>query len=251
MITKTLSDKALSVINEYRNFNIGDATCSIPYYNNKHLRLRATLRAQGGKGSPREILEEVEQVAAQQKINLKALDSASLKNLLVDTNIGIDCSGLAYYILSAEKGGLNLSFPFSKGILGKLRSTFRKIENAGVATFAHDANSSAVSLRNVEPSDIITMVGDPDERVRDHILTVHQVDLKDGVPTVIHYTHAMAWPSDGEYGHGVRQGIITLTNLDKPITEQEWIEADKTGSENYTFTRAQKSTTSLRRLRIL
>jgi hypothetical protein len=54
----------------------------------------------------------------------------------------------------------------------------------------------------------------------------------------------MAWPSDGQYGHGVRQGKITIVNAEKTILDQDW-------SETYTFARAQKSLTEIRRLRWL
>jgi hypothetical protein len=253
MTAKLLSEKAISVINEYKNFTAGFAVVSIPYYNNKHLRARASLRARAGKGSPKEIMDEAESTAVLQKINLKALDSISLKKFLVDNNIGIDCSGLVYYILNAEmeakgKGRLALSYPYAKGFLGMLRAKFRPIENAGVATLAHEKNSRAVQLRYVQPGDIITMLGGPDNSDRDHVLVIHEVDYKDDVVVSIGYTHATAWPTDGEYGHGVRQGQIKITDVAKALTEQEWIEANMTGESNYTFTRAQKSKTELRRL---
>ncbi len=160
-----------------------------------------------------------------------------------------------YHVLEAEslsrgKGILkaHLAFPFSKGFIGRLRSKIRPAENAGVTTFAHDANSRTIPLKDAEPGDIITMVGGPDTGERDHILLIHQIDFIETLPAVIHYTHAMAWPSDGEYGHGVRQGMITMIDSRQNITDQNWIEAEKTGSENYTFTRAQKSDTQIRRL---
>lgn len=249
MTSKTLSDQALSVISLYRNFTAGAAGCNIPYYNNKYERLRAALRAQAGKGSPQEILDEAEHRAAAKKVKLQALDSTSLKKFLVDNNIGIDCSGLAYYILKAENKHVRFSYPYSKGVLGFLRAKFRPIENLDVATLASDENTKIISLKETLPGDLITMVGGPEGSMRDHVLTIHQIDFRDDVPAAIYYTHTVAWPSDGEYGHGVRQGLIKITNPDKSLTDQEWIEAEKTGVENYTFTRAQKSKTEIRRIK--
>lgn len=249
MGAKLLSEKATSVINHFKNFNVGFAVCSIPYYNNRRIKARARLRAQIGKGSPKEILEEAESVAVSQKVNLKALDSISLKKFLVDNNLGIDCSGLAYYILNAEmeakgKGKLKLSYPHSN----ILRALFRPIENADVATLAHEKNSRPIELRYIQPGDMIIMQGGPDNKDRDHVLIVHEVDYKDDVVVAIGYTHAVAWPTDGEYGHGLRQGRIKITNIERPITEQEWVEAEMTSDNNYTYTRALKSKTELRRL---
>jgi hypothetical protein len=253
MTAKLLSEKAFSVINHYKNFTTGFAVCSIPYFNNRRDRARAKLRAQAGKGSPQEILDEAESVATHQKINLKALDSLSLKKFLVDSNIGIDCSGLAYYILNAEmesrgKGRLKLSYPYQKGPIGFLRALLRPIENTDVATLAHDRNSRQIELKYIQPGDMITMVGGPDNNDRDHVLVVHEVDYKDDVVAGISYTHTVAWPTDGVYAHGVRQGTIRIIDIEKPITEQDWLEAEMTGSSNYTFTRATKSKTEIRRL---
>lgn len=244
MTTKLLSEEALFVINKYLHFNIGSATCAIPYFNNRHQKARAKLRAQIGKGSPKDIFDEVENLALAEKINMSNIDSVTLKKFLVDRNIGIDCSGLVYQILRPK----HFVFPFSTGFLGRLRAKFRPAENAGVTTFAHDANSHVVTTKSAEPGDFITIVGGPDNGERDHILLVHQVDFDYTTPTKIHYTHAVAWPSDGEYGHGVRQGTIEILDPEKPVTEQRWIEAEKTGDENYTFTRALKSVTEIRRL---
>lgn len=127
----------------------------------------------------------------------------------------------------------------------------RPAENVDVATLAHDKNSSTVDLREIMPGDFVTMLNtmNKEDRVRDHVIVIHQIEYQNFVPTTIHYSHSVAWPSDGEYGHGVRQGIITILDVTKPITEQKWIEDDKTGSENYTSIRAQKSLSEIRRLR--
>lgn len=248
MSAKILSENAFSVINKYRNFSVGIAVANIPYFNNRRQKARAKLRVQIGKGSPEEIREELNTVATLQKINLDAVDSITLKKILFDNGIGIDCSGLVYYILTAQFGPLKLSFPFQKGILGKLRAKFRKIENTDVATLAHNKNSRVIATKDVQPGDMITMVGGVDGKDRDHVLVVHEVDYKDDVVIGVSYTHAVAWPSDGEYGHGVRQGTIRIIDQTKPITEQEWTEANRTNGDNFTHTRAQKSVTEIRRL---
>jgi hypothetical protein len=132
----------------------------------------------------------------------------------------------------------------------------RPIENANVATFAHIKNTMPIALKDVAPGDIITMVSSDEIKNaagrsildnRDHILVVHQVEYQNFIPTTIHYSHSIAWPTDGEYGHGVRQGIIEVYHADKPITEQDWTENGKIGDENYTFVRAKKSKTDIRR----
>ena len=136
----------------------------------------------------------------------------------------------------------------------------RPVENAGVSTLAHDKNSSVVDMINVTPGDIITMINRSveeggDGRERDHVLFIHQVDYQNFKPLTIHYSHSIAWPSDGVYGHGVRQGMIEIIDIKKPLTEQRWTEADKIGTssniatcENYTYARSMKARTQIRRM---
>jgi hypothetical protein len=117
-----------------------------------------------------------------------------------------------------------------------------------VRTFAHEKNSRAVALADVVPGDTITMLG-----ATDHILVITQVEYQNFIPTVLHYAHSIAWPSDGEYGHGVRTGTITIADIAKPLAEQIWEEAGKNGTGknnpgNYTLKGATTSVTELRRL---
>ena len=249
MNSKLLSEKALTTIDQYLHFKVRSAVTSIPYFNNNRTSLRAGLRAAIGKGSPRDIYEEVEIALAKEHVALTpgsvasgafvpgVITGESLKHFLVDKNIGIDCSGFAYYVLNSEslaqgKNSLDkhLSFPRCKGILGMIRAKMRPIENANVATFASDKNTRIVELKNIAPGHIITMLSSDEIKNaagrtifdnRDHILVVHQVEYQNFIPTTVHYSHSIAWPTDGEYGHGVRQGIITIFNPEKPLTMEK------------------------------
>lgn len=245
MNTKIISESTLNIIDQYKNFKIGNAICSIPYFNNKTTARRAGLRVEVGKGSPKEIYDEIKQKAFEQKIDINLFTSESLKKFLVDNNIGIDCSGFAYHIL--DLSSKSLSFPFAKGIFGKLKAKMRPVENTDVATLAHNKNSKIVSISEIKPGDIITMINDE----RDHILVINQIEYQNFKPITIHYVHAIAWPTDGEYGHGIHEGRIEILNIEKLIIEQRWTENYKTGIENYTFSKAQKSQIELRRLTFL
>lgn len=257
MITKTLQPKTLELIHQYTDFSTGNVRISIPYFNNRRSGIRHGLRVLLGKGTPKDIYDEVTLVALREKIKLPELDASAFKKLLVDANIGIDCSGFAFHILNLESvtrklGSMrsHLHFPLVSNMIGRIIVRyFRTVENAGVATFAHDTNSHHIELVDIAPGDIITMLNAPSaDRIANHILVIHQVEYQNDTPTTLHYSHSIAWPSDGEYGHGVRQGSITITDLTKPITEQVWTEASDTRASNYTLERARASTTDTRRL---
>ncbi len=268
MNIKTLSNHSLSVIEQYLHFIVGNAVCSVPYFNNKTIRARAALRANIGKGSPNDILEEVETIIIKNRIDPKNLDGQTLKKILTDNNIGVECSGFAYYILNAENeergnGSLDkhISFVNCSGVIGKIRCSLRPVENCDVSTFAADKNSRPITIREVQPGDMITMTSLNDKNIytinpennplneRDHILIIHQVEYQNFIPTKIHYSHAVAYPEDGIYGTGIRQGGIEVMNPDGSITEAAWTEEGRTNNDNRLFVRAQNSKTEIRRLK--
>ncbi len=246
MNIKTLSEHATSVIDQYMNFSVGKAVCSIPYFNNKTTRSRGALRAYVGKGSPKDIYEEVTASLTKEHVSVDVLTGESLKKYMTDKNIGIDCSGLAYYILNAEseerkRGRLDKHIHFTTvhGLFGKIRSALRPVENCGVATFADKKNSRIIATKDIEPGDMITMISKTTER--DHMLVINCVESQNATPVKIFYTHTIAYPEDGVYGTGVRQGTIDITNPQGTIFEGVW-------SENNLLTRMRDYVAEIRRL---
>ena len=255
MNTKTLSPRASSVIDQYLHFKVGNAVCSVPYFNNKTVKARAALRAVIGKGSPKDIHDEVQAIIVKQHISADLLTDISLKKLLVDSGMGLDCSAFAYYVLNAEneERGLgklekHLSFVNCHGLVGKIRCSLRPVENCDVATLSDDRNSRTVDLKDAQPGDVITMVGDSEESERDHILVIHQVEYQNFAAVKIHYSHTVAYPEDGMYGSGVKQGEIELVGPTKPLIDQIWKEDGSQEGATRIFNRAKISKTELRRL---
>lgn len=240
---KSISPESQAIINSYKNWTLGPATCSIPYFNNRHLGLRGGLPAEVGKGSPEKIREEAEHIAFIKRIDVQSFTNESLKHFLVDYSLGVDCSAFVYYVLNAED---HLTFPYAEGLFRKFRAKTQPVKNADVKTFAHEKNSKIISLQELQPGDIITMIHN--EISRNHIIVITEVDYENSKPRTIHYAHSIAWPLDGVYGHGVREGTIEIMDLNKPIQEQQWIENGKTGNDNHSQERARESTTETRRL---
>ena len=212
----------------------------------------------------------MESIITKNHIQPAQISDEGLKELLTDQNIGIDCSGFAYYVLNAEseeagKGSLDkhLSFVNCTGIVGKIRCSLRPIENCDVSTLADNKNSRIIPNAEIKPGDMVMMVGssitssdaidtttatDPE---RDHILVIHQIDYQNFTPFKLYYSHAVAYPEDGVYGTGIKQGTIEIVDVNKPITEALWTEDSKTGTNNRIYNRAQKSNTQVRRLKWL
>jgi hypothetical protein len=122
------------------------------------------------------------------------------------------------------------------------------VENASVETFAHEKNSKKIDLREISIGDMIIILGNKELIDRNHLLIVNQIEYQNFIPTNIHYIHAISWPTDGKYDSGIHEGEIEIVDINKNITEQNWIENEKTGKENYTFSKALEGKTSINRL---
>lgn len=233
MQVKTLSQKALKVINDYSNFTIGNASCSVPYFNNKKIKNRAGLRAQIGKGRPQEIREELEIILKKNKIDLEQISNENLKKILVDNNIGIECSGFVFHVLDAEAQSRNLGsiarkihFINCRGFVGQIRCAIRPIENCDVSTLASNKNSTVIDLDSILPGDIITMMSEEKDLMRNHILIIKEVEYENNIPRSFSYAHAIAYPEDGIYGSGIRQGKIIITDTSTKLEDQNWLPED-------------------------
>lgn len=243
-----LPQESQNVLNQYLHLPFDGRNIQCPYFVNSRQKVRGALRVLVGKGSPEDIVEEATILALKEKVDLAALSDTELKKFLVDHYLGIDCSGLVYYALGM---GRRLAFPNTKG-LRKLIAKLRPAENMDVATLAHEANSSPVSLADVAPGDLIVLLGAGPLQDRDHVLLIHEVEKKEGGVMTIRYTHAFAWSTDGKYGHGVKQGDIVVTDTSRPLVESAWTEAGKTGDENETLRHIKSArTVEIRRMRAM
>lgn len=231
MSENSLSPQAIEIIQNYLILPFSGHNINCPYFNNRRLKLRGGLRAIIGKGSPKDIVEEATIISLRDKTDLTKLSDEELKKFLVNNHLGIDCSGLAYHILDSEmqaKGLKSLQHilrrPWFKNPLRKILVKLRPIENTGVGTFNHEANSFEIQLKDIQPGDMIIILNAGAKQDYNHILLVHKITTNNDQIAVIEYTHSFQYSSDGLYNHGVRQESITITDPNKNILEQNWSE---------------------------
>ncbi len=267
-----LSPKAEQLINSYLNLPFkGLFGVRTPYYNNARGRERGQLRMLIGKGLPYEIVEEAQIISIQYHAGLfnkdgdcclhEAHDGTSadlVRKFLVDNNLGIECSGFVTQVLNehfkeTKKTALTQKIHIiSKRHLARwLISKLRPVENINVKTYTDEKNSKRVlgegigyNYDSLLPGDVITMLETGPNNKRNHIILITNV-----IGQTIEYAHARAWTSEGQYGHGVTRGTITVTKPNDTLLEQKWIEKDVTGDKNETFLEAkQAKTLEIRRL---
>jgi len=263
----TLSPQSLKIIQNYLHLPFPNKNVQTPYFNNRRIKIRGGLRALIGKGSPEDIVEEATIISLREKIDLQKLSNEELKKFLVDNKLGIDCSGLVYHILDAQmktegRGSLQqvLKRPWFKNPIRKLLVKLRPIENTGVGTFNHEVNSFEIPLKDIQPGDLIIIMGAGPKQDYNHILLVtafipsvsganarnlsesadsglqnstvppgsnaskDSSSSREGLLGMIRFIHSFQYPTDGQYNHGVRQETITITDLNKPLLEQTWSE---------------------------
>ncbi len=254
-----LEGKARQTIDSYLSLPLGTRP-SCPYFNNRRKRSRAQLRVRIGKGTPEEISEEATIDSLSARVDINSLSTDKLKEFLVAQDLGIDCSGFAFHVLNSytqEKRGRNLkSFVKSnrRGLVGSFLARLRPAENLGVASFANERNSRAIKASEVQPADIIVFMGTGKDGLYNHILVVTGVEQGSGPNGMaggdirISYAHSYAWPSDGLYDHGVREGDILVHGDD--LLGGTWKEKNEVGASNYTFESAMGAKeVSVRRLK--
>jgi len=233
MTTQTLSKEALQTIEHYQNLSIGKHSILCPYFNNRRSGIRGALRVLIGKGTPQEIEEETVLFALREKIDLNSLDEQNLKKFLIDHNLGIDCSGFVYHILDTElkaqnKGGLkkHIKRPWVKNPIRKLISKLRPVENTGVATFNSGINSTGIKLADTKPGDLIIMMNTGIKNDLHHILIVNSITTMNSELGTVNYTHSFQFTTDGQYGHGIKEGTITINNPSGDLIDQDWNEVE-------------------------
>ena len=258
MNTKTLSQPALDVIKNYAQMSFGDRKINCPYFNNRRSKVRAGLRVLIGKGTSEEIIDEALLFALREKVDFKNISTEDLKKFLVDHNLGIDCSAFAYYILAAEYASKTKNKLSSKifypnvGLLRKFLTKLRPIENIGVETLSHEKNSSIIKLAEILPGDFVSILNSGKEHNLNHILVIYKVEYEKNTPKTLYYTHTFQWSTDGKYNHGIKSGMIEITDVQKPLLDQKWIESEKIDEQNETYLRAREAEVlELKRLNVL
>lgn len=243
-----LGIRARKVIEQYLNLP-SPLFIKCPYFNNRRVKNKSGIRPLIGKGSPEEIVEEAKIIALREHIELKNIPPQERTKFMVENGLGIDCSGFAYHVLSAElaekdnefneKSSLAKILKVSEGksFIRKIISKLRPVESTNVKAFANKKVTEIVDLFNIEAGDFIVMLNE----VENHILVIEKTEINDKGESVIEYCHSIAWPKDGKYDHGISRGTIILTGNELDITEGIWNEKEVMEHENVTKEKAVKS----------
>jgi len=232
MITETIPDVIKNLAYKYSNLELGNKKVVTPYYINSNRR--KDLRAMVGKGTPDEIVMEAKIWEKLKGVNFDHMSADEIKEFLISKGIGIDCSGFAVHLLNEwykEKHGRsfwNKLTPLKRSPIWRLRYGLRPVENLGAEIITDDDNSIPVDLNDVKPGDLIRSKAKKNNG--HHVMIVSEVtrdNSKEDMPVVsIKYIHSS--PYFGK-DNGIKEGEIRITDIHKPLQDQEWLEQDEHG----------------------
>lgn len=210
-----LPDDVLKLIDNYKNLSIGPYKINCPYFQNS--KLKSFWAVDVGKGLPNDIEQKVNGLLTK----IKQPTKKAVVKLMLDNNIGIDCSGLSMRVLDLLlkiKRGVSVRQavkPSKPGLINLMRHNFRTYTNLSADTLTSRLNCSIVSINNALPGDLIR-VGN------EHVGIIFEVLKTDKKIKKIRYVHSIS----GGKNIGVTTGIITIINDKLSIEKQRWEESN-------------------------
>lgn len=211
-----IPESGQKIIDSYLKIIIGGKPIVCPYYTNLK-KQRATLRVFLGKGSAQEIINEANFISLKKEIDLNKLSEKRLYQFLVEHNLGIDCSGLATYILQAiyqENKKINILkkikiILFFKNPWRWLIAWLRPIENISVRILANDKNSFLINnFQKIKPGDMLIRTD------LKHVYLITKIKKENNQIKKITYVHAPRPKQKAYFGPGVFQNTILLKKDD-------------------------------------
>jgi len=248
---RTISAKALQVINNYLKLDLGGKKIVTPYFINIR-KNRAELRVMAGKGDPEEIVHEAKVWAQVKGFDLFKANSIQIRKFLMNLGIGIDCSGFVVHVLNAElkSRGFNSIWHYltfkDNSFFMTIRRLLRPVENIGANDLTNDENSIKIQkLNDIRPIDLIRIVGKERNSYHVGIIIKTEHDEKGNIK-YLEYAN-----SHKDYGdqNGVRIGKIEILNPKGDLKNQKWID-DYKGKNYFKLHFAQNRENGIRRLKI-
>lgn len=242
----TLPPKTRQLIDHYLHLRIGKHLVQCPYYEN--ITKKKSRSVFVGKGLPEDIERETLRVFENIKedVNKSGLDY--IRYTMLMAGLGIDCSGLVTHILDLllkEKGikGVKTAIKPPNNPIGYFRWLVKFYTNVSANNLTSNDNCVPIyKIDSVQPGDMIRFGSL-------HVVVVTEVEKEGDVVTSITYCHST---SSYFEQYGVRIGKIRITEPDKDLEKQEWLEVYRgKDSTKKDYLKSGVSDRGFRRLRIL
>jgi len=229
MIEHSLPKEALDVVEAYWDLKVNEnKSVRCPYFRNPtNGKYKWGLTAYSGKGSSKEIEEELKIIEKLEGRNFSQMQESEIRDIMKKRKLGIECSGFIIRILDGAirefyKKPIYSLLKFNAGALGRLFSRMRPYTHIDVATLVHPDNARPLdNVNDIMPGDILRF----NSKV-DHIIIVTATKRSEDFHLKnIEYVHSILENSN----EGIKKGKIDFINPDKDLLHQEWSEEPYTG----------------------
>ncbi len=207
-----LRKKIFNFVKKYIEMDIDGIIINCPYWRNKLKEGKVIVRGYAnGKGSSFDIRGKIIETLHNSNIDRVLIDKDYIRKLAKRERIGIDCSGFAYRLLNEL---VRLGYNNSK--LRSLDEVFLGGINKTKASILTDSKFSIrlTKIADYKMGDMIRLMGGK------HIAIILEVKKRE-----IIYAHS----TNKTKVKGVHLGRIKITDLRRPIQEQNWLEETETG----------------------
>jgi hypothetical protein len=229
-MTQSLPQSALDVINAYWKLKAAENTyVRCPYFRNpRSYREKWGLTAYSGKGSPREIEDELKMIEKLEGVDFSKMQESEIHDIMKKRKLGIECSGFITRVLDAwareiYKKPIYALIGFNKRGLGWVYSKLRPYTHIDVGTLVSPRNAREIKdIHDIRPGDVIRF-----NTTIDHAILVTAIE-GDGKVTArkIYYSQSVL----EENREGVKKGVIEFTSpAISNLREQRWREEPETG----------------------
>jgi len=230
------SSKALQeLFYQYTHLPLGGKFIVCPYWMNK--LKKGLLGPLGGKGTPQQIIQVVEEAAKKAGQDLNQMNEKEILAFMKRKRIGVDCSGFVFWMLNAldeERGGDGLL-----NDIPEVKGSFMPAGRADVKLLTSEKYTVPVELAEVRVGDVVRMGRGS------HILIILAITRIAGEIKALQYAHS----SDKTLISGVHLGEIKVWDESQGLEKQQWQEVTQQG-ENYRNYFFPQEGDGLRRLKI-
>ena len=184
-------------------------------------------RATCGKGTPTEIISELNHAASERNQVLGLLSTDQVIKFMKAEGIGVDCSGLAFDLLSPlvkEKTGHNLAFyiiryPGIMGILDKMFYGFKRIRRISADILTNELNTIPIdAVGDALPGDLLRLSTLTSKHK--HVGVIVEITSEKLV-----YAHSSRYTEEA----GPHLSQIQIKKPDKGLGDQAWLEKTNRG----------------------
>lgn len=226
-----LPKPCLDVIDNYFKLKVAEEKyVRCPYFRNPLSgKERWGLTAYLGKGSPREIEEELRIVEKLEYKKFFQMKEDDIRNVMKKRKLGIECSGFITRVLDAwarefYRKPIYSLVKFHRRGIAWIFAKLRPYTHIDIETLAHELNSRELKdIHQIMPGDLIRF-----NTNIDHAVLVSKVENEDGKICKVYYAQSVL--EDIETREGVKIGIINFVNPEiNDLLKQEWQEFPETG----------------------